>query len=242
MPQRLVVDVADGALPCRAGVRHDNVHAAEGFHRVAESRLYILRFRHVAGERDRGFAAFARDGTRHRAVAIEHCHFRARACHGFCRRGTNPRAAAGDHGHLARERFFRSLAELRLFERPVLDIEHVGLGNRLIAADGFRVRDYLDGIFGDVGGDRRILRRVTEAEQSFARHQRHARIRIEFRFLRLGARVIAREIVMVARDEIGYPFFDRGFPFVEFVCYGRGQEKRPVLGADAVIGRDHACL
>ena len=56
-----------------------------------------------------------------------------------------------------------------------------------VVHDGFRVRDYLDGIFGDVGGDRRILRRVTEAEQSFARHQRHARIRIEFRFLRLGA-------------------------------------------------------
>ena len=115
------------------------------------------------------------------------------------------RAAAGDDRDLPRQHLLRGLAELGLFQRPIFDIEHVGFGDAAIFAMRFRIGDDVDGVLRDVGGDGRILRRCAKPEQAHARHQHHARQRIEFGFLRLGAFIVAREIVVIVRDE----FVDR---------------------------------
>ena len=127
------------------------------------------------------------DGLRRRQIAIEHGHLRARARQRF--RGGSPdaRAAAGDDGHLPRQHLLGRLAELRLFQRPVFHVEHVGFGDRLIAADGFGIRDHFDRVLRDVGRDGGIFRRSAETEQSHARHEDDARQRIEFG-LRRGQR------------------------------------------------------
>jgi hypothetical protein len=101
----------------------------------------------------RSFAATCAARGRGRARPL-----RRRPRQRFRGRRADAGTAAGDDGDLARQRLLGRLAELRLFERPIFDIEHVGFGDRLIAADGFGVGDHFDGVLGDVGRDGGVLR------------------------------------------------------------------------------------
>ena len=56
---------------------------------------------------------------------------------------------------------------------------------QLVFADRFGVGDDLDRVLRDVGGDGGVLRGRAEAEQADARHQDHARQRIELFLLRI---------------------------------------------------------
>ena len=59
----------------------------------------------------------------------------------------------------------------------------IGFADGLVGADGFGIGDDLDRVLGDVGGDGRVLGGGAEAEEADARHQHHARQRIEFDLL-----------------------------------------------------------
>ena len=110
-------------------------------------------------------------------------------------------AGAGDDGDLAGERLFRRGAELRLFERPILHVEHLGFGDRLEAADGLGIRDDLDRALRQVGGDACIFFRSAEAEQAEAGDERDPRQRIERLLDAADARILAGEVVVVVLDE-----------------------------------------
>ena len=105
---------------------------------------------------------------------------------------------AGDDGDLARQRQLLGAAELGLLERPVFDVEQIGLRQRLEAADGFGVGDGRNRGLGEVGGDLRVLLAAAEPEQADAGHQHHARQRIEHGLDAADAGVVAREIVLIA--------------------------------------------
>ena len=145
-------------------------------------------------------------------------------------------------GDLARQRLLRGLAELGLFQRPIFDVELVFLRNRFVAAHGFGRAHHLDRVLGDIGGNRRILRRSAEAEQADARHQNHARVRIELLLDAVHALIVAREIGVVASDEPIHGLAHRCGPCVQLARFGRGHDERPILGADGVIGRRNAHL
>ena len=189
--------------PCQAapGIGDDDIHAAEFFRDRIEGAAHIGGIRHVAAKRQRVAADLFRNAYAAVLVAVEHGHFRALFGKRFGGRRADARAAAGDDRDLARQRLLGGLAELGLFQRPIFDVELVFLGNRLIAAHAFGGAHRLDRVFGDVGGDGRILRRCAEAEQADARHQHHARVRIELLLDAVQPRIVAREIFVVARDE-----------------------------------------
>ena len=48
LPQQLVGDVADAALPGGAGIRHDDVHAAEALDHLGEGVAHLIGLGHVA--------------------------------------------------------------------------------------------------------------------------------------------------------------------------------------------------
>ena len=167
LAQRFIIDAADRALPGRAGIRHDDVDAAECLrrHAVEGARTSVAFVTSQASAS--AVPPISRAIARRRiAIAVEHRDFRACARHRFRRRRTNARTAAGDDGDLSRQRLLRRLAELGLFQRPVFDIEHVGFGDRLIAAHRFGIGDHLDRVLRDVGGDRRVLGRRAQSEQA----------------------------------------------------------------------------
>src|SRR5207247_7979455 len=69
----------------------------------------------------------------------------------------HPPGPAGDDHNLAEERLLLDLAELCLLERPIFDIEEIGLAHRFEAADRLRFGHRLDRGLRDVGGDRASL-------------------------------------------------------------------------------------
>ena len=110
-------------------------------------------------------------------VAVEHDDLRALLGEGGRRRGADARGAAGDDRDAPRQRLLRRRAELGLLERPVLDVEDVGLGDALVGAEPLGIGHHLDRGLGEVGRDLGVLRRVADAEQAEPRHQHDARHR-----------------------------------------------------------------
>ncbi len=96
-----------------------------------------------------------------------------------------------------RQRQFPGAAQLRLFQRPVFDIEQIGLRQRLEAADRLGIGDGGNRGLGKVGGDLRVLLAATEAEQADAGHQHHARRGIEHGLDAADAGVVAGKIAFV---------------------------------------------
>ena len=146
----------------------------------------------------------------------------------------------GDRRDLAGERQLLGAAELRLLERPVLAVEHVGFGDRLEAPNGLGIGDGRNGGLGEIGGDRRILARAAEPEQAEPRHQHDAGQRIEHRLGAAAAGVVAREVVAVVRDEGRHCRARRTGEIRGLALLRRRHDERPVLGADGVVGRHHA--
>ena len=88
--------------------------------------------------------------------------------------GADRAGGAGDDGDLAGQRLVRLLAELGLFDRPVFDVEHVGFGDRLEAADRLGVGDGRDRGLGEIGGDAGVLGGAAESVEAEPRHQHDA--------------------------------------------------------------------
>ena len=72
-------------------------------------------------------------------VDIEQRDFGAGRGERLCGGRTDRAGSAGDDGDLSGQRQLFGAAELGLLERPVFDIEQIGLRQRLEAADGFRI-------------------------------------------------------------------------------------------------------
>ena len=81
-------------------------------------------------------------------------------------------------------------SELGLLERPIFAVEHVGLGNRLEAADALGIADDRHPFFGNVGGDGGVAFGAAQTEQAQARHQRDAGQGIEFLLGTAGTLVV----------------------------------------------------
>ena len=114
---------------------------------------------------------------------------------------------------------------------------------QLIFADRFGVGDHLDRVLGDVGGDGGVLGGGAEAEQADARHQDHARQRIEFLLLRLGSSHCCARNSRDSARRMRRPRRARRFVHSSSLPrFRRGHDQRPVLGADGVVGRHHALL
>ena len=124
-------------------------------------------------------------------VHVEQRDFGAGRREGLGGGGADRAGGAGDRGDLAGERQFLGGAELRLLQRPVFAIEHVGFRNRLETADGLGVRDGLDRCLGEVGGNLGVFLGASKAEQAEPRHQHHTGQRIGIVFTPLR-RVLCR--------------------------------------------------
>src|ERR1700722_14433660 len=111
--------------------------------------------------------------------------------------GADGAGRSGDGGDLSGERQFLARAELSLFERPIFAIEHIGLGDRLEAADGVGVTHAFDPGLGNVGRDDRSPFGAAEPEQPQARHQDDAGQGIEFALDSANAFVVAFEVPMI---------------------------------------------
>ncbi len=209
---------------------------------LVECRLDAGGIGDVAGHRQRLAADLFRRRLGSVRIAVQDRHFRALGGHGPGRRRPDAGTAAGDHRHLPGQHFFVRLAQLGLFQRPIFDFEHVEFADAFVFADRLGVGDHRDGVFGDVGGDGRILGGGAHPEHAHPRHQDHARQRIQFFFLHRALGVVAGEIIVIAGDEgIGCgPHLAR--PFSQFALLGRRHDHRPVLGADGVIGGHHPLL
>ena len=202
LAQHRLVDLADAALPGRAGVRDDDVDAAERLDDLVEGRAHRRGVGDVAGDRRApsppiALACFARP----RQIDIEQRDLGAGRGERLGGGGADRAARAGDRPRPGRRAAARlRLAELGLLDRPVFDVEHVGFGDRLEAADRLGVGD---GLRSRPRRDRRRSRAsfadAAEAEQAEPRHQHDAGQRIEHRLAAADARVVAREIVLVAR-------------------------------------------
>ena len=108
-------------------------------------------------------------------------------------RRADARAAAGDDRNLARQHLLRRLAELRLLQRPVFDIEHVGFGDAAGTSPIASASVITSTVFSAMSAAMAAsFAARAEAEQADARHQHDARQRIELGLLRLRTRTLLR--------------------------------------------------
>ena len=197
LAQHRLVDLADPALPGGAGIRHRDVDPAEGGGDLRERIPHRCGVGDVASEPKRGAADRPGFGLRGGLVDIQQRHFGAGRRERFRGRKSDRTRSTGDDGDLSRQRQLLCAAELRLLERPVFDIEQIGLRQRLEAADGFRIGDGGNRGFGEIGGDVRVLLAAAEPEQADTGHQHHARRGIEHGLDPADARVVAGEIILI---------------------------------------------
>ena len=158
LAQDLVGHLADLALPGGAGIGDDDIDAAELLGDAGESGVHRLAVGHIAGEPEA--ADLLGRGLGGRLVEVEHGDGGALRCEGLGGGLADAAAGAGHHRHLAGEGLGHRTLQLGLLQAPVLDVEQVGLGQRLEAADRLGVGDDLDRGLGEVGGDGGILARA----------------------------------------------------------------------------------
>ena len=168
-------------------------------------------------------------------IDIEERDFGARGGERLCRGGADGAGGAGDADDLPGERRLYPRTELLLFERPILAVEHVGLGDRLEAADRFGVGDDCDPFLGDVSGDHGVALRPTKPEQAEPAHQHDAGQGIELLLDAADAFVVALEIMPIVRGECVRRFAGRARKIIELADLRMRQHERPVLGADGVV-------
>ena len=241
-PQDFVGDLADLALPGRAGIGDDDIDAAEGGADRVERGAHGFRVRYVAGNGEAALLEPGSDGAGHRTVAVEDRDGGAFGGKGACRSGPDATAATGDHHDLPGKRRIAGLAEFGLLQRPVLHVEQVGFGNRLVAADGFGIGDDAHGVHRQIGGNARGRHGAADAEQAEAGDQHHPRIGVERDLGRFAHAVVADEVFAVL-GEIGFCGRARAVgEGCDRRVVRRRHDQRPGLRADGVIRRDHAAL
>ena len=213
--QHGVIDLADTPLPGRAGVGDDDVDAAELHRDAVKCRAYRCRIGHIAGEAKRRTAELFRRRLGRFAVYVEQRHLGPGMDHRARCGESDGAGAAGHHRDLAGERLFGGLAELGLFERPVFDVEEVGLADRFEPADRLGVGHGLDRRQSEVGGDPGVPGVAAEPENTEPRHQDDPRHRVELALRHRLARVVAGEIGMVFGGETIDRLAHRGLELVE---------------------------
>ena len=143
LAQDVVGHLADPALPRRPGIRHDDVDAAELLGDARERGPHALAVGHVAGKPNA--ADLLGRGLGRRLVEVEHGDRRAFRRERLGGGPADAAAGAGHHRHLAGEGLGHRALQLGLLQAPVFDVEQVGLGQRLEAADRLGVGDDRDG-------------------------------------------------------------------------------------------------
>ena len=141
-PQHGVVDLADTTLPGGAGIRHQDIDTAEcqGGCRERSGDRNVIG--HIAFERDSVYLVCDHLGGVQ--IKVEQGDFRTGGPKGARASLADFAGRSGDGDDMARQRLLGRAAKLRLFERPIFDVEHVGLAQRLIRPQQFRVGDHSD--------------------------------------------------------------------------------------------------
>ena len=147
---------------------------------LAKAVLIESAFCHVADDRDPA----DRLGFLFRSALVHVEQRDLRACSGerFCGRGSDAAGCPGHRDDLAGERQRLRGAELCLLQRPVFHVEQVGLGQRLEAADRFRVRNRFDRGLGEIGSDPRVFAGAAKSVEAKPWDQHDAGQRIELAF------------------------------------------------------------
>ena len=139
--QNLFVDLADAALPRRAGIGDDDVNAAELRRHAVERGMHGRGVGHVAfywqRRRTDGFGLRGGGGKVH----VKQRYFGSRRGKGPGGGGTDRSRGAGDGGDLSCERRILADAKLGLFQWPIFAVEHFGFGDQLKSTDVFRGAD-----------------------------------------------------------------------------------------------------
>ncbi len=175
-PQRCVINFANASLPCGAGIRNNDIDAAELANNGIECALNAVPIRDIAGKPERGAADLLCHALCGRRINVQHGNFGAVCRHGFGRRPPDSRATAGNHRDLARQRLFGRFAQLGLFQRPIFDVKLVFFRDRLIPAHGFGRSHHLNRVLRNIGSDTGVFGGCAKPEQAHARHQNDARI------------------------------------------------------------------
>ena len=204
LAQHGLVDLADAALPGRAGIRHDDVDAAERARRPASKAART----EAASVTSQCTAAQCRRSRRPSACAARDVDIEQRDLGAGLREGArggraDGAAGAGDDGDLAGERL--ALPPRRAWPVRATSIRSRTCRLRAIdceAADRLGVGDALDRGFGEVGGDawRPWRWRRGRTGRGPAPARRAAAGSSIARAA--GARVVAREIGLVVGDEL----------------------------------------
>jgi hypothetical protein len=177
VPQHLVGNLADGALPGGAGVGNQDVQSAEGLDRLCEGGGHGAIIGDVAGQGQGAHLAAAL--LKGRVRQVQDRHLRALGLEGCCRGPADGAGPAGHRHHVAGERGLLALAQLGLLQGPVLDVEELRVAEAGEVADGFRLGDHLDGGLRQVRHNPGVLGALAGGEEPDARHQEHPRHGIE---------------------------------------------------------------
>ena len=234
--------------PCqaRAGIRDDDVDAAEGLDDRVERRAHRCRVGHVAGDRH---ARRRRSPWPVRARGVESTSSSATSAPAAAKalrgRGADRAAGAGDRRRPGRRAASRAaLPSLACSSDQYSTSNMSASRDRLEAADRLGVGDGLDRGFGEVGGDARVLGRCGRARtgRAPAPARRGAADRACC-LLPPHARVVALEIGRgTSPTKSSTAACAAALELVELAGLRRRHDQRPVLGADGVVGRHHAGL
>ena len=165
-----------------ARVRDHDVDAAELLDRATEGRGHVELAGDVAGDHEPSSAEL---GDRRRgpfAIQVERNHGRAergeRGDHGAADPARGSRHERDPPLQLARRRRQRELVQL---ERPVLDLEALGRGQRDEAVERVRAGHHLHRAVVEVAREARAGERRRDADEPEVLHQHDARVRIHHR-------------------------------------------------------------
>ncbi len=245
--QHRLVHVADPTLPGRTGIGNDDIQTAEIFRDARKGRGDRSAIGHIAWYSNRDPAALPpsrRDRPcncfRSCQVNIEERQFGARGGECFCGGCADRARCSGDRCDLADQRPLLDTAELRLFKRPVFDIESVAFGDGFKTSDRFRIGNRLDGGLGKVGCDTRVPLRTPQPEHPEAGHQHDARQRIEHAPDAAVPGIVAGEIGPVILDVGRHRGAHRAGELGGLTGHRRFEYEGTVLGADRVVRGHHA--
>ena len=215
-----------------AGIRDDDVDAAEGARDLFERGDHRRLVSHVELDADRRIAAMAL-GDRHDTL-VQRLLVDI-ADQPLCGRPANAAGAAGHIGDASGQRFRRGQAlQLGLFQEPVFDIEGLLLRKADIGTDARGAAHDVDRVDIELAGDARRRLILGEGEHAYTRRKIHDRVRIAHRgrVRMLAALVIGGVVAPVAGEKI----VETGNHLVETVALRiKGKNQRPDLGAQKVI-------
>ena len=164
----------DGPLRRNPCVRNEAIESPEGANGVVDACAHLLFARdvhHLEGRADRRGHVAKRGLISVRQIERRPCR-RERSRTG----GANSAGSASDVNDPSLQWLGARFAQLGLFEGPVLHVEKIPCGQRLVAADDLRRLNDADRVLVDVGPDARGFLGGARRDETQPRHQDDTRV------------------------------------------------------------------